>query len=699
MKICWFVVILGLFFSRHVFADLSESPETTAKFPEPLKEKEFMSRTGLHVVEFYSPYCGHCKSLAPVWKDTWETFHEEGKRLNISLSQVNCFVSGDLCSEEKIPSYPSIRLYGPRGFIESFPSGRPRSKENLIDFARQAVKEPSNLEVETSKSLSELISAGKFANLLAGQGDKPYLVSFWPTKNTRSSSDLMFENCDECEPFQKAWKVLSVSLAASNISTGHVNCQASPTLCEKLGFSDLVQVVNHRADRYPGVALVIPGQKTNNLFIYEGPFSSHISVYEDFAKRTLQNSKLPKISGDDVMELVDKDFKVYHPPGSTPSEGKIHVVFSYHPDTVVPEDILFLENLVEPISKIPNAYLYKTEEDMISAVQMTFGSMYKLINYKKDEPKKIPREEYIDLNVMPKNPNIYIFRDADKIPHVFSGFSTTELRNLDYIMSWIKKYSLPVVNEVTPNNFKQLLNFEPDTYSALAIGLVNTDNLASTGKSIESLKELMIGAYDYEDVRMGKMIDDISTKRKQRLEKANALKKSGAKTDAVLEAARKEIVHKDDMKVILGYLDISQHPIILQQLGLKNILEEDWMGRVILVDKHSKTYYETDVFGDFLFADPYKIRETFVNVLLHDKSAYPHHSQGHVLGPPYSDPSKALDLIRMNGIWGYALVICLTFTSYKGIRIYKKRKIGKRYSAKRNMVGLLGASEKSRSKD
>lgn len=698
------VLVFLIYFRKFVFSsDAGSKQQGLVEFPEPLTEAQFNSevKSGLHIIDFYSPYCSHCLALAPIWKKTWETFQEEGKMLNITFSQIDCIQNGDLCARERIKAFPSIRLYGPSGYIKNFPDNSKRSMESLIDFARQEAYDPANMEAVDMKSSSEHITGESFKDMLAGRGEKPYLVSFWPSKNMRSSDDnIAFENCDECAPFQRVWKVLSKKLASSNISTAHINCHSSAALCNELGFGDLVNIRNHRADRYPKVALVLPNKNTNNLFLYGSKYSASISDYEDFAKRIYFNSQTPDISVEEITKIVQKDFQLSQSSDFGPVSQKIHVIFSYNPETIVPEDLHVLEYLIEPLSKLPNVYLYKSKEDMKNATELAFNHMYEMINYNKSEPVKTLKQEYLDVNVMPQNPALYLFRDGDSVPHMYHGYSTTEMRNVDMIVSWIKELSLPVINEINPSNLAQLLKFEPQIYSGIALQLVDTSDRLTTEKSNKYLTKFKLAAYDYEDVRMQNVVDRINAKRTQKAETSKALKKKGASSKAIISATVKEIPHLDDSKILLGYVDISRSKSALSQMGFGTDERDYKVGDVFVLHKPSMHLYKNDPFGNVLTADsPYNVKEALVAVMLPEKSVFSKKMSSRLLNSPYSDSLKLLDVIHRYGFWGYFSVLLLLVIICNGLFKYKKMKAGRKYRAKRNTVGLLGNYGKKKCKD
>ncbi|EPQ31607.1 uncharacterized protein PFL1_00940 [Pseudozyma flocculosa PF-1] len=66
---------------------------------------------GMWLVEFYSPYCKHCKKFAPVWQDLAEYEEHLADSHDFRFTRVNCITQGDLCGEQQIPGFPSIFLW------------------------------------------------------------------------------------------------------------------------------------------------------------------------------------------------------------------------------------------------------------------------------------------------------------------------------------------------------------------------------------------------------------------------------------------------------------------------------------------------------------------------------------------------------------------------------------------------------------
>lgn len=70
-------------------------------------EEKVLESTDLWLVEFFAPWCGHCKNLAPEWKRAAKNL--KGK---VNLGQVDCTVHTTICSRFEVQGYPTIKIFG-----------------------------------------------------------------------------------------------------------------------------------------------------------------------------------------------------------------------------------------------------------------------------------------------------------------------------------------------------------------------------------------------------------------------------------------------------------------------------------------------------------------------------------------------------------------------------------------------------------
>ena len=107
---------------------------------QSLTESNFTSSTdkGMWLVEFYSPYCGHCKRFAPTFHDLAESNRHLEDSSDFHIARVNCIAQGDLCTRQNIQGYPSLELYRDGTWFESYDGGRAYEEVDAYIQARAA---------------------------------------------------------------------------------------------------------------------------------------------------------------------------------------------------------------------------------------------------------------------------------------------------------------------------------------------------------------------------------------------------------------------------------------------------------------------------------------------------------------------------------------------------------------------------------
>lgn len=76
---------------------------------------------GYWLIEFYAPWCGHCKRLAPIWDELATAQKKEGL---FGVAKVDCTIERDLASTHGIRGFPTIKLFKDGQFVADYRDAR-----------------------------------------------------------------------------------------------------------------------------------------------------------------------------------------------------------------------------------------------------------------------------------------------------------------------------------------------------------------------------------------------------------------------------------------------------------------------------------------------------------------------------------------------------------------------------------------------
>lgn len=120
------------------------------------------------LVEFFAPWCGHCKSLAPIYEELATSLTSSKEK--VTIAKVDADAHKSLGQRFGITGFPTIKWFdGKTDTPEDYKSGR--TLDALTDFvvgktgAKAKVKKaaPSPVEMLNDKTFKEKIGKGKDA--------------------------------------------------------------------------------------------------------------------------------------------------------------------------------------------------------------------------------------------------------------------------------------------------------------------------------------------------------------------------------------------------------------------------------------------------------------------------------------------------------------------------------------------------------
>ncbi|XP_037371285.1 protein disulfide-isomerase A4 isoform X1 [Talpa occidentalis] len=150
---------------------------------------EVVSNADIILVEFYAPWCGHCKKLAPEYEKAAKELSKRSPP--IPLAKVDATTETDLAKKFDVSGYPTLKIFR-KG--KPFDYNGPREKYGIVDYMIEQSGPPSK-EIPTLKQVQELLKDGDdvlIIGVFQGESDLAYQLYQEAANNLRE--DYRFQH-------------------------------------------------------------------------------------------------------------------------------------------------------------------------------------------------------------------------------------------------------------------------------------------------------------------------------------------------------------------------------------------------------------------------------------------------------------------------------------------------------------------------
>ncbi|KAJ5782205.1 Protein disulfide isomerase [Penicillium paradoxum] len=150
---------------------------------------DFVKEHPLVLAEFYAPWCGHCKALAPKYEEA----ATELKAKEIPVVKVDCTEEEELCRTYEVDGYPTLKVF--RGPDSHKPYGGARKADAIVSYMTKqsmpAVSTVNEENLEEFKALDKIVIIGYVAS-----DDKDANDSFTSFAETQRDNFLFAASSD-----------------------------------------------------------------------------------------------------------------------------------------------------------------------------------------------------------------------------------------------------------------------------------------------------------------------------------------------------------------------------------------------------------------------------------------------------------------------------------------------------------------------
>lgn len=153
MKVLCLVLVIFVAFCKAMYGPSSDVVSATDK----TFKKEVLQHNGVVIVEFYAPWCGHCKSLEPEYEKAASLLKGVVKVVAVDATE-----SQSLASQYQVQGFPTLKVFGENKKAPTDYQGQ-RTADAIVSETMKAV----NALVKSRKS-----GGGKKAGGSTGGGQK-----------------------------------------------------------------------------------------------------------------------------------------------------------------------------------------------------------------------------------------------------------------------------------------------------------------------------------------------------------------------------------------------------------------------------------------------------------------------------------------------------------------------------------------------
>ncbi|KAL3030290.1 hypothetical protein AAZX31_03G212100 [Glycine max] len=200
-----------------IFLSSASADDVVALTEETFENEVGKDRAAL--VEFYAPWCGHCKRLAPEYEQLGTTFK---KTKSVLIAKVDCDEQKSVCSKYGVSGYPTIQWF-PKGSLEPKKYEGARTAEALAAFVN--IEAGTNVKIASVPSSVVVLSPDNFDEVVLDE-TKDVLVEFYAPW------------CGHCKALAPIYeKVAAAFNLDKDVVMANVDADKYKDLAEKYGVS------------------------------------------------------------------------------------------------------------------------------------------------------------------------------------------------------------------------------------------------------------------------------------------------------------------------------------------------------------------------------------------------------------------------------------------------------------------------------
>jgi protein disulfide-isomerase A6 len=252
------------------------------------------------LVEFYAPWCGHCKSLVPEYGRVGGAVKASGSSKAV-VAKLNADAHGGLGSRFGVTGFPTIKFF-PAGSVEPIDYSGARDAESFIKFLNE--KTGAGLFLPRVVSAVEILDSANFDKIALDES-KDVLVEFYAPW------------CGHCKSLAPTYEKLAKAYASEkNIVIASVNADAAENkpLAARFGVTG-----------FPTLKYFPKGNKAGEEYSSGRSLGDFVSfINEKTGSKRSENGDLNELAGvDAALSTLAAEYVAADAAGRTDIKAKI----------------------------------------------------------------------------------------------------------------------------------------------------------------------------------------------------------------------------------------------------------------------------------------------------------------------------------------------------------------------------------------
>lgn len=262
-------------------------------------------------VEFFAPWCGHCKNLAPAYEEVGAAFEKES---NVVIAKVDADAHKDLGSRFGVTGFPTLKFFKKGAHTAPVDYNGGRDASAIVEYVNKEAG--SRARIAKPATAVAVLTPSNFDSIVL-DSTKDVLVEFYAPW------------CGHCKKLAPTWeKLAAVYKNEENVVVANVDADAHKDLGSRFGVSGFPTIVyfpkdNKKGDRYEGGRELTDlvkylnektgSQRTDSGLLAEtvGRHESLDALAKKFVAATSGRDEIIKETEKEEAKLADKHGKWY----------------------------------------------------------------------------------------------------------------------------------------------------------------------------------------------------------------------------------------------------------------------------------------------------------------------------------------------------------------------------------------------------